>query len=99
MLYMAYLGDIIPAKVKQGGQVMKLKPSISSLVRWCNGAMAKAVLFTALVFMCGIFVSCGGNSDVNGTIAPSNNLTIEPEDLPINLQVGDASELSPSPLV
>ena len=54
------------------GRVMKLKPSISSIVCWCDGAaLAKAVLFAALVFMCGIFVSCGGNSDINNDVIAS----------------------------
>ena len=95
---MAYLGDILPARVKQGGRVMKLRPSI---VRWFDGVTAKAVLFTALVSMCGIFVSCGGNSgqDILASAGMTGEIQ-EAEDLPINLQVGDEGQLNedaPSP--
>ena len=80
---------------------MKLKPSISSIVCWCDGAaLAKAVLFAALVFMCGIFVSCGGNSDINNDVIASPEgawQSPETNELPINLQVGQEVQEIASP--
>ena len=33
-----------------------------------------------------VLSACSGNSGINSAIEPSNNLTIEPEDLPINFK-------------
>ncbi|MBI2341738.1 MAG: S8 family serine peptidase, partial [Deltaproteobacteria bacterium] len=63
-----------------------------------RGNDIRVILVAALVIMCGIFASCGSD---NLAIAPSGNLTIEPDNLPINLQVdseaqGIASSAAPS---